>query len=618
MFKKILAGTLSAMALTLFVSQPVYARQGWETPSGLTSLEFEEYCDTYFEEKVQSEIPGASIAIISDGEIVFEKGYGYSDIENQRISNPAETVYEYGSVSKLFTWVSLMKLYEQGEVDLHTDIREYLPEDFELPTAYDKPITILDLMNHQAGFDDYIIHLFSQKEDMVSLREALEENRVQQIYEPGFASSYSNYGAGLAGYIVENVAQMPAYEFVQEQIMQPIGMEHAVLNPDIFDNEELLKNKAKVYGKTAEGFPEENWSFVPMYPAGAANGTVEELAQFAIALLDEENHPLFEKAETQAELLSTSYHGAEGVAGIAHGFVEFDGEADTYWHNGGTDHSSTFFAVVPEKNFGIVLCTNSDNISAIQRFGFEMLQKRKVSLQTPEENLPSTAIVEGSYLDFREDHRGITKLLTIERYMLPITVKAINDEQISISGSICTQVEPYIYQDMETGEKVSFQVEDGKVIKYSNMIDYLKVPQSKIVWNWIKVIVLVLFVVSLLAAVIITLVLLIKKKFRKYQILPTIGMAGWIFLIGSFVVLIQKITEWNTFATLQPQLIVNRIIAIVIAALDAAGIYFLLKKRISGGKKAVGKGEWILGVHVLLSILTIGVVATLGGFSIFY
>lgn len=142
-------------------SQYTYAQnKEFETPSGMNETELENLCDKALEPATRDSIGGAVIVVMKDGKIAFEKSYGYADIEHKKPIDPATTIFEYGSVTKLFTWTSAMQLAENGELDLNKDIRTYLPDDFKLNTKYEKPITMLHLMNHTAGFDDYLIGLF--------------------------------------------------------------------------------------------------------------------------------------------------------------------------------------------------------------------------------------------------------------------------------------------------------------------------------------------------------------------------------------------------------------------------------------------------------------------------
>src|SRR5699024_5723684 len=124
------------------------------------------------------------------------------------------TVFEWGSCSKILIWISVMQLVEDGLLDLNKDIQGYLPEDFTMPNSYDEPITILHLMNHNAGFDDsYTDLMVLNPVKMPTLRQALEQADIKQVFRPGDVVAYSNYGSALAAYIVEVISGMDYREY---------------------------------------------------------------------------------------------------------------------------------------------------------------------------------------------------------------------------------------------------------------------------------------------------------------------------------------------------------------------------------------------------------------------
>ena len=140
---------------------------------------------------------------------MYEGAFGYADRENGIVAD-ADTVYEWGSISKTLVWVSVMQLWERGEIDLEKDIREYLPENFLRKLKYDDPITMLNLMNHNAGWSENVwAFQTDDEEEIKSLGEILQETEPVQVYRPGEVSSYSNYGAALAGYVVECITEQP-------------------------------------------------------------------------------------------------------------------------------------------------------------------------------------------------------------------------------------------------------------------------------------------------------------------------------------------------------------------------------------------------------------------------
>ena len=103
---------------------------GQATPSGIAIQDLEKFVDDYVDSYINQTVAGASIVVIKDNEVVLSKGYGYADIENKIPVESATTVFEWGSISKLFVWTAVMQLVEQGKIDLDDDIQSYLPEDF--------------------------------------------------------------------------------------------------------------------------------------------------------------------------------------------------------------------------------------------------------------------------------------------------------------------------------------------------------------------------------------------------------------------------------------------------------------------------------------------------------
>src|SRR5215210_7028519 len=133
--------------------------------------ELEDFLDEELgREMEQHHIAGAAVSVVKDGEVFFAKGYGSADLENSIPVDPERTSFRIGSVTKLFTWTAVMQLAEQGKLDLDTDINTYL--DFRIPNTYPQPITLKDLMNHTAGFEDlYYERLAKDQSELVPPRE---------------------------------------------------------------------------------------------------------------------------------------------------------------------------------------------------------------------------------------------------------------------------------------------------------------------------------------------------------------------------------------------------------------------------------------------------------------
>jgi CubicO group peptidase (beta-lactamase class C family) len=171
----------------------------------------------------KDDIAGAVVVVVKDGQIVFEKGYGYADVKAKRPVSPSATLFRVGSISKLFMWTAVMQMVEQGKLNLDRDVNDYL--DFRIPTTYPQPITLRNLMTHTPGFEEAVNDLFVPKAtDMVPLPGYVKAHLPARIYPPGTVPAYSNYGATLAGYIVQRVSGMPFDDYIERNIFQPLGM----------------------------------------------------------------------------------------------------------------------------------------------------------------------------------------------------------------------------------------------------------------------------------------------------------------------------------------------------------------------------------------------------------
>jgi len=119
----------------------------------LTAADLDSWLDGYLPYALKTgDIAGAVVVVVKDGEVLSERGYGYADVAAHKPVDPKATLFRPGSVSKLFTWTAVMQLVEQGKIDLDADVNQYL--DFKIPPRDGKPITMRNLMQHTAGFEE--------------------------------------------------------------------------------------------------------------------------------------------------------------------------------------------------------------------------------------------------------------------------------------------------------------------------------------------------------------------------------------------------------------------------------------------------------------------------------
>jgi len=315
--------------------------------------------EQYVDENIDT-TAGMSVSVFDASNTIYTNHFGYLDVEN-KIPVTEETVMDWGSVSKLLVWISAMQLAEQGLIDLNTDINTYLPEGFLQNLSYDTPITMLNLMNHNAGFEESIIGMATGKEQrIISLEEYLLKVQPKQVFEPGTVCAYSNWGTTLAAYIVEQVSGIPYYDYVRKNIFEPLGMNDSSICADLSDNMDVKERRKelKIYTTNVSEIT-PNMSYIVMYPAGMCVSTIGDMQRFAQALLSEDT-VLFNNKETYHELFSPSlyFEGTE-VAKNYHGFWAIEAYGThLIGHGGNTAGCSSYLLLDMENHIGMVIQTN--------------------------------------------------------------------------------------------------------------------------------------------------------------------------------------------------------------------------------------------------------------------
>ena len=329
-------------------------------PPPLDPANVEDFFDGLMAAQLQAaRIPGATVAVVADGEILLTKGYGYADMENQIPVDGEETLFRPGSISKLFTWTAVMQLVEAGKLDLDADVNTYL--DFEIPQTYPDPITLYDLMGHTPGFEDRGQGLFfKDPANLPPLGDYLKDNLPQRVYAPGEIGAYSNYGTALAGYIVERVSGEPFSDYIDHQILEPLEMDHSTFRQPL--PPDLAPQMAKGYAYSNGTFIKGEFEIVGAPPAGALSATARDMAKFMIAHLQDGR---YQDAQILEETTAQEMHRQHvtpdpRVSGMAHGFMEQKVNGRRLLHHGGDTflfHSGLY--LILEEQVGVFVSYNS-------------------------------------------------------------------------------------------------------------------------------------------------------------------------------------------------------------------------------------------------------------------
>src|SRR5438552_8722429 len=173
-------------------------------------------------------VPGAGIALIANGEVLWCGGIGQADIAANR-EVTCDTEFRVGSISKTFVALALLKLQDDGKINLYARVRDLAPEiPMTSPWAATNPVRVVNLLEHTAGFDDMSFSEVYNREDAWNyplLRVFQDHPGPQNVrWPPGTRFSYSNPGYGVAGYLIERASGQPFDQYIQENVMAPLGI----------------------------------------------------------------------------------------------------------------------------------------------------------------------------------------------------------------------------------------------------------------------------------------------------------------------------------------------------------------------------------------------------------
>lgn len=324
----------------------------------LTAPDIEAWLDGLIKYGLQSgDIAGGEVAVVKDGKVLFQSGYGYADVSAHVRMDPEKVMTRIGSTSKLFTWTAVMQLVEQGKLDLNRNVDDYL--DFKVSPPGGRPITLTDLMNHMGGFEEGLKDLLSMDpRGLQSTETYLKQHPRPHLFPPGTVPAYSNYGTALAGYIVQRVSGEPYERYIERHIFVPLGMNHSTFDQPL---------PTRFKGQVSQGYrlasePAQPFELVVTRPAGSVSSTASDMARFMIAHLRDGQLDGYQMLSPQTEKLmqTPSRASLPGFTTMAHGFFHESRNGRTViGHGGDTIFFHTELDMLPAEGVGIFYTFNS-------------------------------------------------------------------------------------------------------------------------------------------------------------------------------------------------------------------------------------------------------------------
>jgi len=305
------------------------------------------------------DIPGVSIAIIKEGQIIWTQAYGYADLDTGRMMTP-DTYLRVQSISKSVTAWGVMKLVEQGKINLDHPVQQYLKTwTFPGSEFSGSNVTVRQLLSHTAGMPlGNFLNYYSPESDIPSLRETLS-NEAVLFQEAGTSFSYSNTGFNLLELLIEEVTGRDFAEFMQKEILVPLGMHHTSFTWD----KQFDPPVPVGYGLSGKAVP------VYVYPEKGSGGlfaTVGDIAAFVAAGMPDFSQNQCVLSPQSIHQLYTPMANHLGVYslvfdsyGFGHYIENLSNGKQAVSHGGQGTGWMTHFHSVPETGDGIVILTNS-------------------------------------------------------------------------------------------------------------------------------------------------------------------------------------------------------------------------------------------------------------------
>ncbi|HZN39027.1 MAG TPA: serine hydrolase [Planctomycetota bacterium] len=312
---------------------------------------FAEQVDRLCNPLVQADVAVGFVVGVIDGETEFVRGYGRLARESKQQPG-AQTIYEIGSVSKVFTGLLLADAVQRGLTALDDPVQKHLPEGVSMPAFEGKPVLLWHLSTHTSGLprlpdmkgsdpQDPYAHFTTER-----LYEALGAVRVR--WEPGSKYEYSNLAVGLLGALLVRANELGSYdELLRARILVPLQMRDSGVALD----EAQQKRLAPPHD--ADGEPDHTWDLAALAGAGGIRSTVSDMLKFARAQL---TRP--EVLGKAIELSQQKRHdGANGIHVALGWHIARDGE--TLWHNGQTGGYHAYLGVQPKRNRAVCILANT-------------------------------------------------------------------------------------------------------------------------------------------------------------------------------------------------------------------------------------------------------------------
>ncbi|SFG90109.1 CubicO group peptidase, beta-lactamase class C family [Halopelagius inordinatus] len=418
----------------------------------------------------EHDVPGASIAVVSDGSRTVTKGYGVADRTTESPVDPEETPFRIGSVSKPVVATALMELVESDVIDPDADVARYL--DVPIDERENEAVTLSDLVTHRGGFESTNRGMWIPNEDdLRPLESYLRNDPQRRVRPPGRIGSYSNFGYALAGQVLAAHADEPFHRAIDDHLLQPAGMTTSSFRQPLPSS--LAEAHATGYGPT-ERYRQGEFPLLGLRPAGSMSATASDMGRFLELHLNDgvlDGERVLGRGTIGAMHERWATHH-DRLSGMAFGLIEkFRGDVRTLWHNGATLSFYSHLVLVPEYDFGLFVSFNAPAGSAaatdvVDGVLDELLPNPETASRTPDGPPHRADEIAGTYRSTQRSHTWHDRV-TSALNAATIDVHFEDDGTLVTDRDTETErwveIEPLVFERTDGNRRIAFGREEGAI-----------------------------------------------------------------------------------------------------------------------------------------------------------
>lgn len=446
------------------------------------------FFDTLITREIQrAHLPGCIVSLVYSDSVIVEKGWGFSSIKNKLLVDDS-TLFELGSVGKIFTAISVLQLVKQGKLDLHRDVNTYLKE-FKIKNPYSTPVTLFHLLTHTAGFDDrFFGYMALNSASIQQLDEHLKERMPNLFTEPGKQINYSNYSYALAGYLVELASGESFADYVHRHILTPLSMTHTTyFYSDAKEKPGLLATGYRIVdvGEEIPSLPRHT------LPSGSIISTTSDMTNLLVELLRPSGKVLSD--DIRQALFSRQFSNHTLLMGYSLGFEEQLNNGILGFGKGGSvpGFLSAIY-VEPKTMLGLFVATNTQTDNFMEYLGNSFF----ATFYPPAKCSRLTYVdidlqrYAGVYRDARYNHHSLEDLFAL--YQGKFELYESGDSAITCYHNDAWHIyrpinDSVFYNTMNQDERIVFSFDDsGRVKGLSRNVKigmlYLPVTAERVPW----------------------------------------------------------------------------------------------------------------------------------------